>query len=749
MAHQVKVSTAQSDSITQKLDRARQTLHEVWGYEDFRPMQDEAVADVIAGRDSVVVLPTGGGKSLCYQVPALVRDGMAIVVSPLISLMKDQVDSLISNGVDAALVNSTQSVEDKADVAKRIRMGKVRLLYMAPERLLTPKTLDFLSRQKISFIAIDEAHCVSQWGHDFRPEYRQLGTLRKHFPTASLHAFTATASERVREDIAIQLGLRNHQTLVGNFDRPNLVYQMVRRGNLMDQIMGVIQESPGESGIVYAITRREVDELAGALRSRGIKALPYHAGMSDTERQKNQEAFIREEVDVIVATVAFGMGIDKANVRYVIHAGMPQSIEHYQQESGRAGRDGLRSQCILIYSSKDLVTWKKILENSTDKNFKTAMAAIEAMASVCTSANCRHASLVQYFGQEYDSDNCGACDVCLGGLDFIEDPLIMAQKILSCVFRVDQRFGAAHVVKVLRGAQDKKVIEIGHDRLSTFGLLSEYDNATIRSWIDQLIAQGYAERVGEYMTVKLTDQGKQLLKGIGQVKLTKPQLSQGRAGRSRLADEAESWQGVDRGLFDQLRDLRRQLAIERSVPAYVIFGDNVLRQMACVRPSSLNQMETIAGIGQAKLKDLGPKFFQTIDQHCKELNLSRDQSPQEMKPRSSVNSEVKSGSIAADTSVQYFEQGMSVAEVASKIGRAVSTTYGYLQNYIQERSITDPRPWIETDNIEAVETALQHDPESSALRPVYEALQEQVSYNDIRVIASCLRNRQESGIQSD
>jgi ATP-dependent DNA helicase RecQ len=749
MAHGVAVSAANLETNKVKFDRASQTLREVWGYEDFRAMQDEAVADVIAGRDSVVVLPTGGGKSLCYQVPALVRDGMAIVVSPLISLMKDQVDSLVSNGVDAALVNSTQSIEDKADVAKRIRSGKVRLLYMAPERLLTPKTLDFLSRQKISFIAIDEAHCVSQWGHDFRPEYRQLGMLRNHFPHASLHAFTATASERVREDIAIQLGLRNHRTLVGNFDRPNLVYQMVRRGNLMEQIMGVIQDSPGESGIVYAITRREVDELAGALQSRGIKALPYHAGMSDAERQKNQEAFIREEVDVIVATVAFGMGIDKANVRYVIHAGMPQSIEHYQQESGRAGRDGLRSQCILIYSSKDLVTWKKILENSTDKNFKTAMAAVEAMASVCTSANCRHASLVQYFGQEYDSDNCGACDVCLGGLDFIEDPLILAQKILSCVFRVDQRFGAAHVVKVLRGAQDKKVVELGHDRLSTFGLLSEYDNATIRSWIDQLIAQGYAERVGEYMTVKLTQQAKQLLKGIGQVKLTKPQSSQGRVGRSRLADEAESWQGVDRGLFDQLRDLRRQLAMERSVPAYVIFGDNVLRQMACVRPSSMHQMGTIAGIGQTKLHDLGPKFFKAIEDYCQELKLSRDQSPQETRPRSSVNPESKPVSLAADAAIQYFEQGMSVTEVASKIGRAVSTTHGYLQNYILERAIIDPRPWIETDDIEAVEKALQQDPESKALRPVYEALQEKVSYNDLRVIASCLHNRQQTRIQSD
>jgi ATP-dependent DNA helicase RecQ len=749
MARGVTASRSALETEKHKLSRARQTLRDVWGYEDFRPMQDEAVADVIASRDSVVVLPTGGGKSLCYQVPALVRDGMAIVVSPLISLMKDQVDALLSNGVDAALVNSTQSMEDKADVAQRIRRGEVQLLYMAPERLLAPKTLDFLSRQNVSFIAIDEAHCVSQWGHDFRPEYRQLGVLRDHFPNASLHAFTATASERVREDIAHQLGLRNHRTLVGNFDRPNLVYRMIRRGNLMDQILGVIQENPGESGIVYAITRREVDELSGSLQSQGIKALPYHAGMSDTERQKSQEAFIREEVDVIVATVAFGMGIDKANVRYVIHAGMPQSIEHYQQESGRAGRDGLRSQCVLIHSSRDLMTWKRILENSTDKNFKTAMAAVEAMASVCTSVRCRHASLVEYFGQEYDSDNCGACDVCLGGLDLVDEPLILAQKILSCVYRVNERFGAAHVVKVLKGSQDKRVVEFGHDNLSTFGLLSEFDTATIRNWIDQLIAQGYAERFGEYLTVKLTDQGRQLLKGIGEVQLTKPLSSQGRAGRSRLGDEAQSWQGVDRGLFDQLRDLRRRLAAERSVPAYVIFGDNVLRQMACIRPSSLKQMGTIAGIGQAKLQDLGPKFFKAIEEYCKELNLARDQAPQETKLRSTAAPASKPSSITANTAFTYFEQGMSVPDVAAKIGRALSTTHGYLQNYIQERSITDPRPWIETNDITAVEQALQQDPTSKALRPVYEALQEKVTYNDIRIIAACLRNRQEAGTQSE
>lgn len=615
-----------------KLELARKVLKRVWGYDDFRPLQDDAISDVLHGRDSVVILPTGGGKSLCYQVPALVRDGMAVVVSPLISLMKDQVDALQTAGVDAALVNSTQTTGEKADVAARIRRGEVKLLYMAPERLVSERTINFLLQSNVSFFAIDEAHCVSNWGHDFRPEYRELSVLRRRFPAASIHAFTATASSRVRDDIASELNLRNPRILVGGFDRPNLTYRMLRSENRSSQIQAVIERHKGESGIVYAITRKEVEQIAASLNASGVNAGIYHAGLDDSLRQMNQEKFIREDIDVVVATVAFGMGIDKANVRYVVHAGMPKSIEHYQQESGRAGRDGLPSECVLLYGGGDLMTWKRILELGDQSNFDAAFASVQEMASVCTGLSCRHATLVGHFGQEYDADNCGACDVCLGEMELMDDSLVLAQKILSCVYRLKERFGAAHTAKVLIGSKESKIISQGHDRLSTYGLLSNCNAAAIKTWIDQLISQSFLQRVGEYQTIQLTPNGRDLLRvnaktGSSSVRLSKVNVAaSSRSSRSSTAGgDAESWEGVDRDLFEHLRALRKEIANERNVPAYVVFGDKVLRELSRVRPSSIEALGEISGIGAAKLEDFGDSFFEAVDSFCHQSSLSRDQ----------------------------------------------------------------------------------------------------------------------------
>jgi len=417
-------------------------LKKHWGYDTFRPLQEEAMAAVMAHRDSVVVLPTGGGKSLCFQIPAMALPGLAVVVSPLISLMKDQVDALTGCGVPAAFINSTQSTAERRATLDRLRKGELKLLYVAPERLTADGFLDFLKESAVSFFAVDEAHCISMWGHDFRKDYRELKILKTAFPNLAVHGYTATATEQVRSDIARQLTLRDPAVLVGAFDRPNLIYRVDRRTRGgWDQIRALVDRHRSESGIIYCISRNKVDDLSAALVQSGYRALPYHAGMEDADRKKNQEAFLHEKVEIIVATVAFGMGIDKSNVRYVLHAGVPKSIEHYQQESGRAGRDGLEAECVLLFSLGDLSVWRRLLKDMPAEAHATAMKKLAQIGDYCTDVTCRHKALVNYFGQEFSKSSCGACDVCLDETDSLpdsvpdslSDSLVTAQKILSCV----------------------------------------------------------------------------------------------------------------------------------------------------------------------------------------------------------------------------------------------------------------------------------------------------------------------------
>ncbi len=601
------------------MQQAQRTLMDVWGYESFRPLQENSIRCVLEGRDSLTVLPTGGGKSICFQVPALCRDGMAVVVSPLISLMKDQVDALTACGVSAAFVNSTQSADEKREVAELIRQRKLKLLYVAPERLISDRMLDFLGQSKVDFFAIDEAHCISNWGHDFRPEYRGLSVLKNRFPGTTIHAYTATASQPVRDDIVSQLGLRTPTVLVGDFDRPNLVYRMLRSNGRLQQVMEVIARHRDESGIVYCISRKEVERTADAINAAGYRALAYHAGMADSDRKANQDAFIKEQCDVIVATVAFGMGIDKSNVRYVVHAGMPKSIEHYQQESGRAGRDGLESECVLIYSGGDVVTWKKIMENDSPENLASSHRSLDAMSELCSGMRCRHRSLVEYFSQEYATDNCNACDVCLDEIELVDDPITLSQKILSSVLRVEERFGAAHNTKVLTGVNDAKIRELGHDSLSTYGLLATEGAVAVRMWIDQLVTQGFIRRSGEYQTLSLTDAGRRLLRRDGDPKLS---LANAAKKKRQTSTDNESWEGVDRDLFDHLRALRSQLASARNVPAYIIFGDATLRDLARYRPTRINDFGAIRGVGAKKQADFGDAFIQSIAAYCKDNRIA-------------------------------------------------------------------------------------------------------------------------------
>ncbi|HKY21411.1 MAG TPA: DNA helicase RecQ [Vicinamibacterales bacterium] len=592
-----------------------------WGYTTFRPLQREAMDAVLAGRDSIVVLPTGGGKSLCFQAPAVMHAGVAVIVSPLISLMKDQVDTLVGNGVPAALYNSSLTSSEKADVVLGLREGRYRLLYVSPERLVGEGSDGFLSLLAdchVSFIAVDEAHCISQWGHDFRPEYRQLGRLKQLLPGISLHAYTATATGRVRRDIATQLGLTNPLEFVGSFDRPNLIYRALPRATLKKQLLEVLARHRREAGIIYCTSRREVDALAAWLTTMGIVALPYHAGLSDTERSRHQDDFLSERADIIVATVAFGMGIDRSDVRFVVHAGAPRSLEHYQQESGRAGRDGLEAECLLIYSPADFMKWRAMLEQNGELT-DAARALLRQMERYASSVGCRHRHLSEYFGDYYSKDGCGACDYCLNELEAAAEPVVLARKILSCVARVGQRFGATHIASVLRGHASDQVVARAHDRLSTFGLLPQATVSEVRGYLDQLGGLGLLRQTDDaYPVIVLTQRGLNLLKDAESapgLTLARQRSARKDAPRLQSRVEAESWQGVDRELFERLRAVRLEIARGRGVPPYVIFHDATLREMARLRPASLTALLEVKGVGARKADDLGGVFLDAIREH--------------------------------------------------------------------------------------------------------------------------------------
>jgi ATP-dependent DNA helicase RecQ len=603
--------------------RLADALHRVWGFSDFRPLQREAMHAILDRRDSVVVLPTGGGKSLCFQAPAVVdgvppgasRCGVALVVSPLISLMKDQVDGLRVDGVAAAYLNSTLLSHERDEVLASVRDDRCRLLYVSPERIVgdgSQSLRRLLQQAGVRFIAIDEAHCISQWGHDFRPEYRQLGRLREDFPDVTFHAFTATATERVRRDIIGELRLRDPLVLVGSFDRPNLTYRVLRRGNLHRQLLDILARHEDEAGIVYCSSRREVEALADWLGGEGHRAVPYHAGLTDDVRSRHQEMFLDERVDIVVATVAFGMGIDRSNVRFVVHAGAPRSPEHYQQESGRAGRDGLAAECVLIYSGGDFVRWKQMLESNGEWS-ESARTLLRDMERYAAGTRCRHRALVEYFGQPYDRRECGACDWCLKELDPVADSRTLAQKILSCVARVRQTWGTSHVTDVLIGRPTEKVVAARHQELSTFGLLKEEAPAAIRGYIEQLVGDGLLARDGDpYPVLRLTASGASLLRGDGDCVLyreVKPPAPRKR-GRAAVRDAATL--GVDADLFDVLRDVRLRLARARGVPPYVIFHDTTLRDMVERRPQSIDDLHDVYGVGAKKAADFGDAFLDAI-----------------------------------------------------------------------------------------------------------------------------------------
>ncbi len=656
-------------------------LKQYFGYDSFRPLQEEIVQDALEGRDVFALLPTGGGKSLCFQLPALLQDGLTVVVSPLIALMKDQVDSLSASGIAATYLNSTLDGTEAKARFRNLHRGEYRLLYVAPERLMLSGFLENLKSWNISRIAIDEAHCISEWGHDFRPEYRQLETLRGHLPNVPMMALTATATERVRADIVEHLALRDPQCYVASFNRPNLFYRVLPKDGAFEQTLDFIRQRKGESGIVYCQSRKTAESVAERLKSSGISALPYHAGLEPTTRAHNQELFIRDKVSVVCATIAFGMGINKPNVRYVIHYDLPKNIEGYYQETGRAGRDGLPSECLLLFSSGDAAKQQAFIDDKSNPDEQQiARAQLQQMVHYGESAACRRATLLGYFGEEFP-EPCGACDNCLFPRETF-DGTIAAQKFLSCIFRLRKasNFGVGinHVIDILLGTTNDKIERWGHQNLSTFGIGREYRRSDWQHIGRELIRLGLCRQTAERFSVlELTPEGLLALKNRVSVTLFKPIKEDGKketGSRGAIS--------CDEGLFEKLRELRKQIADERDVPAYVIFSDVTLRLMARNYPVTEAEISRISGVGDKKLREFGEPFMDTIQdwvgRHPRQIfsdSATPLQATAQRKPATAP--------ATAKESYDLFNAGHSFDEIARKRGLSVSTVVQHISRLVE------------------------------------------------------------------
>lgn len=587
----------------------KEVLQAVFGYSDFRPHQQEIIEGIVLQRDAFVLMPTGGGKSLCYQLPALCLHGTVIVVSPLISLMKDQVDALQANGVAAACYNSSLNEKTSRQLLAQFHAGELDLLYVAPERLMSAGFLARLDDIDISLFAVDEAHCVSQWGHDFRPEYVQLGQLRQRFPGIPMAAFTATADPQTRGDIIQRLQLQNPDIHVTGFDRPNIRYGALEKAKPFDQLTTFLAAHQGDAGIVYALSRKRVEEVAGKLQAAGFRALPYHAGLPAAQRQAAHEQFMRDEIDVVVATVAFGMGIDKPDVRFVVHYDLPRNIEGYYQETGRAGRDGLPADTLLLFGAQDMVLARRMVEgNENEQQRRIESHKLNSMVAFAESLTCRRRVLLNYFGEEL-GDACGNCDICSDPPECY-DATVDAQKALSCVYRVGQRFGMRHVVDVLRGADNERVRSLRHNELSTYGIGNDHTDAEWTSLFRQLIHRGYlVQDIASYSILKLTPEARPLLKGEAKLELARPRIRERGKKKRKLLAPVE---GRDEILFELLRELRKDLAREEGIAPYMVFGDAALTQMAILLPSNRDEFLDINGVGASKLEKYGEVFLKEI-----------------------------------------------------------------------------------------------------------------------------------------
>jgi len=705
-------------------DQPLHILRTVFGYEHFRAPQDEVIRALMAGSDALVLMPTGGGKSLCFQIPSIVRPGTGVVVSPLIALMQDQVAALKQAGVRAAFLNSTLDAATARAVEQQLLRGELDLLYVAPERLMTERTLDLLARSKIALFAIDEAHCVSQWGHDFRPEYIQLSVLHERFPSIPRIALTATADEPTRREIIARLGLENARIFISGFDRPNIRYRIAQadngRGNsAREQLLRFIRtEHPGDAGIVYCLSRKRVEEIAAWLKAQGLDALPYHAGLSAEVRERNQSRFINEEGVIIVATIAFGMGIDKPNVRLVAHLNLPKSIEAYYQETGRAGRDGLPADAWMIYGLQDVITLRQMLESSQtdDAHKRVERHKLDAMLGLCELTTCRRQALLAYFDDALP-EPCGNCDTCINPPE-TWDASVPAQKALSCIHRTGQRFGVNYLVDVLLGKADERILRFGHDQISTFGIGKDLGQQEWRGVFRQLIARGLlAVDLEGHGALKLGDACRPVLRGEKRVMLrreTKPEKT--KKTKTTRAARGPFSQETDQRLWEALRARRLEIAKTQGVPPYVVFHDATLSEMVERRPQTLEEFAHISGIGEHKLAAYGEDFLEVILAHAREDDTDEHVTD-----------------TAAET-LRLFHLGLDIAAIAARRGLKETTLYSHLALAIAsgEVKLRDVVP-LDEEELTHIRAALRTN-DGAALKPVFEALGGRYSYEVLRCV---------------
>ena len=700
-------------------------LQTVFGYDEFRPLQVEIIKNILNRRDTLIIMPTGGGKSLCYQLPTLLFDGLTVVVSPLISLMQDQVTQLQHLGVSAVFLNSTLTHDEYLSTIRQIKHGAIKLLYIAPETLLRPETLLMLDECQMDCLAIDEAHCISQWGHDFRPEYRQLAQMRERFPSAVCVALTATATSRVQTDISQTLGFRNEDKFISSFDRQNLVIAVESKINLSQQVFDFLATHRDQSGIIYCATQRQVDTLHQELVENDFSALPYHAGLDAETRKQNQTAFIRDDVRIMVATIAFGMGIDKPDVRFVVHADLPKNIESYYQEIGRAGRDGLRADCLLLFSYGDVDTIQYFIQQGAASERDDRKKRLTALVDWATSADCRRIGLLGYFGEKYDTDNCQMCDNCLIEATEKVDLTIPAQKFLSCVSRTGEIFGVSHIIDVLRGSRAKKVLRLRHDKLPTYAIGKEYSTEQWKLLAGQFIQKHLLTREIKYGNLQLTDKGRAVLKGE-QMWGTSVETQM---GRHTNPDETGKYDSV---LFEQLRARRKELADDEGVPPYVVFSNRALEDMATYLPHSKEAFETMHGIGQMKVEKYADSFLPIICTYCQQHGLTE-------KPKSTrvVVPKIRAESRSHEVS-ERFQTGESIAELMRAYEVKRGTIISHLTKYIQAgNSLPLEQLYAESSLSDEIrESVLETFDELGPdyLNPVFDAFNETISYEELHLI---------------
>ncbi|MBA2379014.1 MAG: DNA helicase RecQ [Blastocatellia bacterium] len=710
---------------------AREILQTRFGYESFRMHQEPAIASILAGKDCLLLMPTGGGKSVCYQIPAMIFDGLTLVVSPLIALMKDQVDALQSNGIAAAFLNSSQSSAEQVEVFRAVRSGEVKLLYVAPERLFQSgdRFIEFLRSISVSLFAIDEAHCISSWGHDFRPEYQRLARLKKDFQQVPLIALTATADALVRQDIVRHLAIPDAEIFVSSFNRPNIRYTVEPKRDSYGRLLDFISDRKDESGIIYCLSRASVERLADDLGAEGYAALPYHAGLDRSARDRNQTAFLNDDARIIIATIAFGMGIDKSNVRYVVHMDLPKNIESYYQETGRAGRDGLPSEALLFFSWGDVAKLKGFVEvDGNAEQSSVMLRKLDQMGEFGDLRSCRRRYLLNYFDEEMP-DDCGHCDNCDAEFETF-DGTVIAQKALSAAVRTGQRFGASYLIDLLRGSKSQKM-RLEHLTLKTYGVGADISKDDWHVYFRDLIAQSLLKKTaGEYPTLLVTESGNQVLRGERSVQLYKvTHTDSSRSDRTETAD-------YHKELFEELRQVRFRLAESRGVPPYVIFSDAALIEMATVLPQTDRDFTRISGVGAFKLKNYGPDFLAAIRAYCTTRGITPD--PVALRPaRRQKQPSNRTGPDTHSQTLTLFRSGLSVDEIAARRGLAVSTIESHLALFIADGRV-QVEELVTPEKMALIKNALIDLKVENAIGPVKQHLGDDFSYGEIKAVLAHL-----------